>query len=572
MERAARLLLLLCLVFAGMLSADGQGSQPIPTLAVPTLVPAPASAAADALLSTSALADIQQSGVFRVGILYNAPPYSELTLQGELRGFDAELMRLIAETWAVDIAFSQVTRQNALDMLNRGAVDAVASSFVHYRHWDTELEFTQTYVTGKQAMMVAADSQFEAPTALIQRPIGYVIGTRAELALQFWGKRLGTPLNLRHYFTLDRAFAALTQGEIDGVTAAEQDLLRVSREYAGAVRILEEPVLVEPHGIAVRRQDANMRNLLNRTLQYLAKSGQLEQLFSEFFPSEDFREDAVYLWEEIGEGPNPGQFAADIKYPARYALPRVLGSGFLRVGGLAEAAEEQSAGEARLARLNREMVHKMAERWGVAVQLVFSTPDMAVDLLRQGEVDLIVGLRPDWRLADSVDFAAPYLLHGDRLMVPANSNVSGFHDLRGRWIGVMFDDDRAQARAQAWADSINASVRFYQMPAGDAALALLEWDNADAIYADSLSLISHLEASPGALRLTERWYSRSYYAFGLPYNDIDFRLLVDYTVQELIIDGTLKGLSADLILSDELPHFDILPGASSYAGLELSSS
>jgi len=110
------------------------------------------------------------------------------------------------------------------------------------------------------------------------------------------------------------------------------------------------------------------------------------------------------------------------------------------------------------------------------------------------------------------------------------------------------------------------------MPAGDAALALLEWDNADAIYADSLSLIPHLEASPGALRLTERWYSRSYYAFGLPYNDIDFRLLVDYTVQELIVDGTLEGLSADLILSDEPPHFDILPGASSYAGLELSSS
>ena len=572
MERAAKLLLLLCLVFVRMLSAEGQGSRPIPTLAVPTLVPAPASAAADALLSTSALADIQRSGVFRVGILYNAPPYSELTLQGELRGFDVELMRLIAETWAVDIAFSQVTRQNALDMLNRGAVDAVASAFVHYRHWDTELEFTQTYVTGKQAMMVAADSQFEAPTALIQRPIGYVIGTRAEQALQLWGERLGIPLNLRHYFTLDLAFAALTQGEIDGVTATEQDLRRVSREYAGAIRILEEPVLVEPHGIAVRRQDANMRNLLNRTLQYLAKSGQLEQLFSEFFPSEDFREDAVYLWEEIGEGPNPGQFAADIKYPPRYALPRVLGAGLLRVGGLVEAAENQSAGEVRLARLNRDMVHKMAERWGVAVQLVSSTPDMAVDLLQRGEVDLVVGLRPDWRLVDSVDFAAPYLLHGDRLMVPANSNVSGFHELRGRWIGVMFGDDRAQVRAQAWADSIQASVDFYQMPAGDAALALLEWNNADAIYADSLSLISHLEASPGALRLTERWYSRSYYAFGLPYNDIDFRLLVDYTVQELIVDGTLKGLSADLILSDELPHFDILPGDSSYAGLELSSS
>ena len=157
-------------------------------------------------------------------------------------------------------------------------------------------------------------------------------------------------------------------------------------------------------------------------------------------------------------------------------------------------------------------------------------------------------------------------------MVPARSNIEGFNDLRGQWIGVMIGDDTAQERAQAWADSINARVNFYQTLESDAALTILEQDNADVIYANSLSLIPHLEASPNSLRLTDRWYSRSYYGVGVPRNDIDFRLLVDYTIQQMIVDGTLERLSSSLILSDELPMFDIWPGDPVYLGVNVASS
>ena len=171
-----------------------------------------------------------------------------------------------------------------------------------------------------------------------------------------------------------------------------------------------------------------------------------------------------------------------------------------------------------------------------------------------------------------MDFSAPYLLHGDRLMAPAHTQIRGFNDLRGRIIGVVIGDEGARDRAQTWADSINASVRFFQTREDGAALNLLEFNNAHAIYADSLLLVAHLQANPNALRLTERWYSRSYYAFGLPYNDLDFRLLVDYTIQELVRDGTLQRLSGALLLSDELPDFEKTPGAAVYAGISLSAS
>jgi polar amino acid transport system substrate-binding protein len=489
-----------------------------------------------------------------------------------LRGFDIDLMRLIAEKWGSEIEFLQVTRENALDRLNRGQVHAVASAFVRYRDLDEQLEFSQTYLIGRQAMMVRADSPQESLSDLSSHPIGYVVGTRTEKALSLWSARLDESLNLKHYLTLDRAFSALTRGEIEGLAAEEQKLLNVSRDYADRVRILDEAVAREPHAVAVRRHDIAMRRLLSRSIQLLAKDKTLQMLHREYFPETEYPEDAFALWDGIGEELNPAQYSGELRYPTRYTVPHVLRTGVLRVGGISGDLTGGSTGREQLTALNRALVHELGRRWAVSVEVISSSADEAIELLTRGEADIVAGLKPDWRLASTMDFSVPYLLHGDRLMVRANSQIAGFNDLRGRIIGVIVGDDGARDRAQAWADSINASVRFFQTREDGATLNLLEFNNANAIYADSLLLVSHLQASPRALRLTDRWYSRSFYTFGLPYNDLDFRLLVDYTLQELVRDGTLWELSASLILSDAPPDFEITPGAAVFAGIGLEGS
>ena len=520
----------------------------------------------------SSVADIIASGKFRVGVLYNEPPYSEFTLQGDLRGFDIDLLRQIVDAWGREIEFVQVTRQNALDMLNSGLVHAVASVFVHYRDLDDNVEFSQIYLIGRQAMMVRAESAYNTLSELSGGAIGYVIGTRVEKALSLLSARFDTGLNLQYYLNLDRAFAALTAGEVEAVVAEEQDLLRVTSDYVERIRILDEAVTREPHAFAVRHQDIAMRQLLNRSIQLLTRDKELQVLSREYFPEAAFPKDSIALWDGIGEEVNPAQHAGVLSYPTRYAVPRVLGTDVLRVSGIAVGEQGNSAGERKLAELNRAIVNEIARRWGVAVEFVEGSAENAADLLSSGEVDIAAGMKPDWRQATAIDFSSPYLLHGDRLMVPANSGIEGFNDLRGDWIAVLSADDTAEERAQAWADSINATVNFIETPESRATRTLLDFNNADAVYADSLALLAHLEANPNALRLTDRWYSRSYYAFGLPYNDPEFRLLVDYTIQELVRDGTLYRLSASLILSDELPDYAIIPGAATVAGINLTDS
>ena len=560
-------LLSLGLVASSLLAQD---DPPVPTLAVPTLVPsAPSEAAADFLRAESAIAEITASGIFRVGVLYNEPPYSEFTLQGRLRGFDIDLLRKVAAAWGSELELLQVTRLNALDKLNAGDVHALASAIVRYRDRDAELEFSHTYLQGAQALLVHAESPYTALAELPRQQLGYVIGTRSENAIALWSEQTGTTLNLRHFLTLDRAVAAVMQGDISAVIAEKQSLHRVTADFAASVRILDEFIAIEPRALAVRRQDAPLRDALNKTIQLLARDGELDVLLREYFPDEAHNLDIVPLWSGIGEEVLPAQFATQIAYPSAYALPRIRSSGLLRVGGITNNALGSSSSRGRLDLLNRALAAEFARRWGLSLELVSAAAEPA-DLLNSGGVDLVMGMKPDWNLAAEMDFSMPYLLHGDRLMVRSNSGIRGFGDLRGRFVGILIGDETARERAQAWADSINVTVRYIQTSERDAALTLLDYNNANAIYADSLALLAHLEANADALRLTDRWYSRAYYAIGLPYNDIDLRLLVDYTLQEMIKDGTLYRLSASLIVSDTLPVFDLAPGAANFAGFNLA--
>jgi ABC-type amino acid transport substrate-binding protein len=176
-------------------------------------------------------------------------------------------------------------------------------------------------------------------------------------------------------------------------------------------------------------------------------------------------------------------------------------------------------------------------------------PGDPLQLVESGQADLALGVRLDWAAVNRVDFTLPYLLHGDRMMVKKRSGILGFGspEIRGRWVAVMDTDGNAQERAENWVEALGSFVNFYNAPEGAVARVILEDLNADVAYADSLKLLRYLEQNAENFELTERWYTRNYLAFAVPRNDIDFRLLVDYTLQEMIKSGDLKTLMQPLL-------------------------
>jgi ABC-type amino acid transport substrate-binding protein len=548
-----------------------------PTLVPPTLVPTQDSGIGDALPSESAIARIQRDGKVRVGTLFNAPPFGERNLRGEVSGFDADLARSMAEAWGVEIEFVQVTRQTAIDTLRSGTVDLLIAAQTHRRELDALVEFSQTYYFGAQAMMVREGDSAASLADMANRKIGLVVGNEnSHNAIQAWQRRSGLAVTVQTYLTLDQALVALVNSEVDGVVDNRLRFKQIITQ-PGVARLLDEAVAPEPYAVVVRRQDVGMRNLVNRTLQYLVRNGRMNEIHQAHFAGASYPSLNVPVWDGLGEeAPQPGQVSPELQYPTQYVIPRMQEQGRIRIAGLASVPEDAPESQRRLDTLNRAVIEAMVARWGVQAEFIPDSAANALDLVAGGQADLAVGATLDWAWADRVDFTNPYLLHGDRLMVRAEDEITGFNDLRGRWVAIFANEPGAADRVNAWAESVNTGVEIFTIVREqDAAFHILVENNADVVFGDSLKLIPHVQANPDLLRLSTRgdvedpWYSRRYVAFAVPRNDIDFRLLVEYTLQELVLDGTLAGLLQPVMLAEDVPAFDVWPGPSTYLGFTL---
>ena len=137
----------------------------------------------------------------------------------------------------------------------------------------------------------------------------------------------------------------------------------------------------EPRALAIRRHDIALRHLLSHSIQLLAKDGSLQRLVQEYFPENDSPAYAVTLWDGLGKPVSPTHYAGELRYPARYIVPRLSRAGVLRVGGIEGGAQASSAGQVLLAALNASLVRELGSRWRVTTEIVSSTADEAADLL-----------------------------------------------------------------------------------------------------------------------------------------------------------------------------------------------
>jgi ABC-type amino acid transport substrate-binding protein len=494
-------------------------------------------------------------------------------------GFDADLARSMAQAWGLGesgVQFIQVTRQTAVDMLTSGRVDMLAAALVHRRELDTHIEFSQTYYPAYQAVVVRSGDGATELAHFADRRIGVVMGTPSETAVAEWQSRAGYSFLVKRYVTLELAIAALNADEVDGVV---ENVIRLERAISSApenYRIVDARVMPEPIAIGVRRQDVRFRNLINRTLQYLFQTGRLDQIHRDHFNGTDYPAAGFDVWANVGDAPRADAQPLDIPYPSSYALARLQNTGQVRVAGVRELSSDAPESQRRADALNRGLINALARRWNTTVVYVPTYGD-PIDQVVSRSADLAVGVAPDWNYADRVDFTSPYLMHGLRLMIRANSPIRGFDDLRGRFIGIFQDESYAREVVLQEARRVNAIIDdfFTITREQDAAFVMLVENNVDIVFGDSLKLMAHVQAQPNELRLLSRsdgsgiWYTRNFVGLAVPINDIDFRLLVEYTLQELARDGELQALLEPVLPPADMLTFEIWPGSRNFFGFQL---
>jgi polar amino acid transport system substrate-binding protein len=588
MIRRLLLVALLCgfalLVTQSGLAAGGQN----PTRVPPTLLPPASTATPYPTITRSALARIRERATptLIVGVPANSPPFSVITDTGEYQGFDADLARAIAADWGVQVNFRQVTKQNAYALLQSGQIDLLMGGQMPQREMPAFIDYSDPYFISRQVALALADTSGDINVVNGQN-VGVVISSAAQAAFAEWQARTGIPATVLPYAMLDDAIRDLSDRRIMAVVADRWELDQRVRGKIEGVRLLDGVYRTDPYAIAMLRYDDSLRTLVNRTLQRFVSSERLNEIYNQWFPEGLMPlSDRVlpFLWRDLDAdtrtvacagGSDCLGFPADVVIPAASALDKIRAGQPLRVAGFGSPLNPDGS-TSPLEQFNQALINELARRWNAPMEIIPTSYSNAEELLAAGAADLIVGAIPRWGTVDRFDYVGVYAARGYKLMVRIGSEVEGFGGLRlgKRVIGTFADDPGAFDVARKLAISVGIPERTIQHVVlnngPEAVEAVSSLQTVRVLYADSLRITPLVASYPAQVQATNTLYDKRLLAFAVPRNDVNFRWLIDFTLQEMARDGTYQRLWETYWRQDQPLNIIVMPGGGFWQGVRTS--
>ena len=224
------------------------------------------------------LARVKERGKLIAGVKFDTPPFGYLDDDNQPVGFDLDLVRAVGARLGVPVEFVKVTSPTRIPLLVSGNVDLVAASMTDTPERAKVIDFSITYYTGAQSLIVAKASGIGGLKDLAGRTVAVQQGTTLEknIAAAAPAARI---IGFRDYTS---AWLALVQGRADALTGSLDVLRGFARENANFV-ILPDRFSIEPFGIGVRHGDAALRAEIDATLRELWTSGRYAELYRKWF-------------------------------------------------------------------------------------------------------------------------------------------------------------------------------------------------------------------------------------------------------------------------------------------------
>jgi polar amino acid transport system substrate-binding protein len=245
-------------------------------LAVLALVAAGSGASAVAQENT--VDKIKARGKLLAGVKFDTPPFGFLDEKNQPAGFDIDLVRKIGEHIGVPVELVKVTSPTRVPMLVSGNVDLVAASMTHTRERDKTIDFSITYYTGAQSLLVPKSSGITGLRDLDDKQVAVQQATTLEKNLA----QAAPKAKIIAFKDYNSAWLALAQGRADALTGS-LNILQGFAKNSDGFKIVGERFSLEPFGIGVRQGDSALRDEINFTLQDLWSSGQYAELYRKWF-------------------------------------------------------------------------------------------------------------------------------------------------------------------------------------------------------------------------------------------------------------------------------------------------
>ena len=220
------------------------------------------------------------------------PPY-EMVADGEgfngtgFEGIDVEIASAIADKLGLELQIDDMEFTSALTAVQNNAADVILAGLTYNAERDEVLDFTDSYSTGVQVVIVTEDSDI---TSIDDLANDKMIGTQA--GTTGWSLASASPEDggygedhVNGYDSGALAVQALLNGQIDAVIIDNAP----AEEFVAAnegLKILETPWITEDYCAAVDEGNTALLEAINSALVELIDDGTVQEILDKYITAE----------------------------------------------------------------------------------------------------------------------------------------------------------------------------------------------------------------------------------------------------------------------------------------------
>ena len=224
----------------------------------------------------------------RIGVEGAYPPFSYVTPEGKLEGFDIEIGWALCESMGVECEMVQQDWDGIIPALLARKYDAILASMSITEERKEKVDFTKKYYQTPAKFVRKKGSGIEITPEDLE---GKVVGVqRATIHDSFLSDNFGDTVEIKRYGTQDEAYLDMTSGRLDMLiadsialddgflkTEAGQDFEFVGPDYT------EPKWFGDGAGIAVRKADEELREMFNKAIDDIRANGTYKEIQDKYF-------------------------------------------------------------------------------------------------------------------------------------------------------------------------------------------------------------------------------------------------------------------------------------------------
>ena len=235
--------------------------------------------------SQQVLSSIVKKGEIRIGMTGKQPPFSMKSKSGELIGYEVDLAKALAKNMGVELKLVETPFADLMGALKAGKIDGIMSGMTMTPERNLNALFAGPYILSGKSILTKSNkvSEFTAADNVTSGKKFKIISLKGSTSEQFV-KNFMSKHEMILVNSYDEGVEMILSDKADAMVADKPIcVLTVLKHQGKDLVTTEQPLTIEPIGMALPPGDPQFLNLVQNYLASLELSGTLQLLEKKWF-------------------------------------------------------------------------------------------------------------------------------------------------------------------------------------------------------------------------------------------------------------------------------------------------